>query len=231
MKTIAIAALAALGFTQIPLRGLTPEEAKILSFLAYTEQPDGQGGLVPTIVLTGVNLQIVNGEGQTHAKNGAGNIVIGYNETGHPLGDDRTGSHYLVFGRECNYSGAAGLVGGEQNIAEGAGSVILSGSANRIAENTVHCVIAAGGGNVITASTFATTSGAFIGSGSGNINTATSSAIVGGRENRAGEGSDIVIGGGQDNAAAGQASVVSGGVARQTGASGSWVGGMFFSPN
>lgn len=150
MKHLALAAtLALVGVTQLPLRGLTAEEAAILSHLSLEQVPDGQGGMVPTLVVTGLNVQIVNGLGQTHTANGAGNLILGYNETGHPLGDDRTGSHYLVFGKECNYSAAAGLVGGEQNWAMSAGGSILGGSANEVGQLAGGSVLGAGFGNVV----------------------------------------------------------------------------------
>src|SRR6476661_8778156 len=50
---------------------------KILPRINYVES--GVAGK-PTIQFTGVNVQIVNGEGKTEGMNGAGNLVIGYDE-------------------------------------------------------------------------------------------------------------------------------------------------------
>jgi hypothetical protein len=49
-----------------------------------------------TLMLSGLNLQIVNGSGQTNGHaNGMGNLIIGYNEKkpGEPI---MTGSHNLI---------------------------------------------------------------------------------------------------------------------------------------
>lgn len=228
MKTLALATAAlAAAVTQVTLRGLTPEEAAILSHMSLEDVPDGQGGMVPTLVVTGLNVQIVNGLGQTHAiPNGAGNLILGYNETGNVNGDDRTGSHYLVFGSQCNYAGAAGLIGGQGNRVDGLGAAIVSGHSNGISAGTSWSMIAAGALNSITGD-----GNSFIGAGVGNSVSSQGSAIVGGRDNTAGEGPEAVVGGGQGNAASGPRSVVSGGVARSAGGMGSWAGGMFYSPN
>ena len=43
----------------------------------------------PTIQISGANLQLVNGSGSTETLNGAGNLVIGYDE----MPGTQTGSH------------------------------------------------------------------------------------------------------------------------------------------
>ncbi len=72
------------------------------------------------IYITGANLHIVNGTGETETKNGLGNLIVGYNEgrTGiipNLPPDDRTGSHMLVVGKENNYSSYGGIVVGVHN--------------------------------------------------------------------------------------------------------------------
>ena len=47
--------------------------------------------------------------------NGLGNLIIGYNELGNPFGDDRTGSHNVVFGQDNSYESFGGLVGSLNN--------------------------------------------------------------------------------------------------------------------
>lgn len=226
MKYASLALVGALGlFTQIQLRGLTPEEAQILSHFSYEQTPDGQGGMVPTIVITGANVQIVNGLGSSITKNGTGNLVLGYNALGHPGGDDRTGSHYLVMGRNVNYSGACGIAGGSQNSVAGIGNVILGGSSCDTLSSSENSVIAAGTGNTVTSIS------CFVGAGGENLATAITSAILGGLENTTGEGSDVAIAGGHGCSASGIASSVGGGSGRSTSVSGAWVGGSFFSPN
>ena len=79
---------------------------------------DAQGGLAKTIRITGVNVQIVNGLGATNGfpanpgstdplltpTNSVGNLIVGYNEFGNPVGDNRTGSHNIVGGRRMSFS-------------------------------------------------------------------------------------------------------------------------------
>ena len=51
-----------------------------------------------TIRFSGVNVQIVDGSGNTSgAVNGRGNLIVGYNEL-RGSGDVRTGSHNIVVG-------------------------------------------------------------------------------------------------------------------------------------
>jgi hypothetical protein len=66
------------------------------------------------IVISGANLYVNDGSGTTDGPvNGLGNVVIGYNEL-RGAGDDRSGSHNLVFGSRNNYASYGGLVGGLQ---------------------------------------------------------------------------------------------------------------------
>jgi len=56
------------------------------------------------IVFSGVNVQIVDGSGDTYGDvNGLGNLIVGYNEL-RGTSDNRTGSHNVVIGAEHNYS-------------------------------------------------------------------------------------------------------------------------------
>ena len=59
----------------------------------------------PTLTISGVNLQVVNGEGKTDSANGVGNLIVGYNERGEAFGvkTERAGSHHVVVGRANNY--------------------------------------------------------------------------------------------------------------------------------
>ena len=93
------------------LGSLSPLE-DVLSNMSVVYLDDGQGGTVKTILFSGVNVQIVNGLGATNGRpdnpdsinplftqtNGTGNLIVGYNEPGHPAGDNRTGSHNIVAG-------------------------------------------------------------------------------------------------------------------------------------
>src|SRR5205823_2986212 len=73
------------------------------------------------VVITGANLRIVNGLGDTQTTNGLGNVIVGYNErrqdfpncsgSTDPLcTDTRTGSHNVVVGRAQNFASFGGLV-------------------------------------------------------------------------------------------------------------------------
>jgi hypothetical protein len=101
------------------------------------------------VVITGANLRIVNGMGNTRTTNGLGNLIVGYNELRNDpnIPDVRTGSHNAVVGRQHNFSSFGGLVvgdfneisgqfasvsGGRANIAAGDSSSISGGSINTI---------------------------------------------------------------------------------------------------
>ena len=66
-----------------------------------------------TIRFHGVNVQVVNGTGATHAVDGLGNLIIGYNEN--PSDRPQTGSHNLVLGAHQSFTSYARLNGGDQN--------------------------------------------------------------------------------------------------------------------
>jgi hypothetical protein len=88
-------------------------------------------------VLTGTNLQVVNGTG-SNSKNGAGNLIVGYNldatvvdgcNFGMPS-SNRTGSHNLIVGDGHAYSGTGGFVAGYYNRIEGIGASVVGGQYN-----------------------------------------------------------------------------------------------------
>jgi hypothetical protein len=62
------------------LRRLTAEQQEILSHLSIVNLPDGRGGAAKTIRLSGVNLQVVNGQDATETTNALGNLLVGYQE-------------------------------------------------------------------------------------------------------------------------------------------------------
>jgi len=94
------------------------------------------------VVITGANLRIVNGLGNTATLNGLGNLIVGYNEL-HRLGpncqselpnpfctDTRTGSHNVVVGKEHNFSRFGGIVVGGSNEISGDFASVSGGSSN-----------------------------------------------------------------------------------------------------
>jgi hypothetical protein len=56
------------------------------------------------IIISGANLNIVNGGGSTQTANGLGNLILGYNEARGGGADFRSGSHNLVIGQQSNYT-------------------------------------------------------------------------------------------------------------------------------
>jgi hypothetical protein len=185
-----------------------------------------------TVRLTGVNLQVVNGTNSTESINGAGNIIIGYDEpitltatpvcsratnnAGFQLRDEaaclagggvfstqhKTGSHNLVLGSQNNYSSAGGIVAGRGNYINELYASALGGILN----------VSSGRGSVIVAgqSNVALERSSVVVSGISNEASGGHSAILGGAGNVTGDQSSTV-GGGERNAAIGLAASVGGG--------------------
>ena len=79
-----------------------------LSKVSY--KPAGLNGL-PTLQISGANLQVVSGAGMTAGTvNGLGNVFIGYDE--YSDASAQTGSNNLVLGVGQSFSSYGGLVGG-----------------------------------------------------------------------------------------------------------------------
>jgi hypothetical protein len=173
------------------------------------------------VVITGANLRIVNGLGNTETTNGLGNLIVGYNEVRPPesgLLNNRTGSHNVVIGEWNNFSSFGGLVvgfyneingtfasvsGGQQNTASGRFASVSGGLFNRASGGFA----SVSGGNDNTASgTTASVSGGIGNTASGDF----ASSVSGGRINVA-SGEDSAVSGGQQNIANGFAASVSGG--------------------
>ncbi|MFT5430941.1 MAG: hypothetical protein ACI9OJ_001620 [Myxococcota bacterium] len=129
-SALALTAAAKQGGNPQGLLTLTPEQKEILRHMSIEYLDDGQGGTVKTIRVTAANWQVVNGQGATGTTNGLGNLVIGYNELGNSSGDDRTGSHSLVVGRENSFTSFGGIVGGRDNTVTGEHSTVTGGQDN-----------------------------------------------------------------------------------------------------
>ena len=111
--------------------GLSAEDVEILGHMSIVD--DG----CKRIVVSGVNLQLVNGMDDTETKNCLGNLIVGYNEDQvdgeySPIdaANDRTGSHNLIVGMEHTYSSYGGLVAGYANTISGNYSSVSGGGAN-----------------------------------------------------------------------------------------------------
>jgi hypothetical protein len=154
------------------------------------------------IVISGANLNIVNGTGSTQTANGRGNLILGYNEARGGALDQRTGSHNLVLGQQNNYTSFAGIIGGYQNTISGPFAHVLTGLQNG-ALGFYTCV-ASGRGNNATGNYAAILGGDF------NVASGTRSTVSGGASNTA-SGSASSASGGAANIASGTFSSVSGG--------------------
>lgn len=107
----------------------------------------------PTALFRGVNVQIVNGMGETQTVNGTGNLIVGYNRPSAgsficSLGltesasacsanggvwaeSHKTGSHNIVGGDFNSYSSWGGLVLGLENATSAPYTAVLGGARNR----------------------------------------------------------------------------------------------------
>jgi hypothetical protein len=179
----------------------------------------GVGGK-PTIQFSGVNVQIVNGVGKTRSANGAGNLVIGYDEN--PLNYQQTGSHDLVLGNEQTFTGFGGIVAGKGNsiagefasVTGGAGNV-ASGRESSISGGFLSSAIgdwsAVSGGD----DNRATGEYASVNGGAGNTASAEGASVGGGGGNKA-SGTYATVAGGLDNISAFPFSAILGGTHQLT---------------
>ena len=170
-----------------------------------------------TVLMTGVNLQVVNGDGSTDSVNGVGNIIVGYNVPGFFLEPDpeggfeycsdgqyinqadcefnggvwanshKSGSHNVIIGDNHNYSQYAGLVVGANNAIRAPNSAVSGGHRNQVTAE--HASISGGRDNYATA-VFATVAGGF-----DNWATANFAHVSGGEDNQANATFSSILGG------------------------------------
>ena len=170
-----------------------------------------------TVLMTGVNLQVVNGDDSTDSVNGVGNIIVGYNAPGFFLETDpdgdlkfcsdgqytnqvdcefnggvwanshKSGSHNVIIGDNHNYSQYAGLVVGENNAIRAPNSAVSGGHRNQVTAE--HASISGGRDNYATA-VFATVAGGF-----DNWATANFAHVSGGEDNQANATFSSILGG------------------------------------
>lgn len=159
-----------------------------------------------TALFSGVNVQVVNGEGASGAPaNGVGNVIVGYNElpTFGPFdaGRDRGGSHNLVIGPEHRFASVGGLVAGLRNTVSAAAASVTGGQDN-------------------------TASGAraTVAGGLGNTADGEASSVAGGKDNIA-SALTASVSGGESNSASGRSSSVSGGFGNTIGGVAAAIGG------
>jgi hypothetical protein len=193
-----------------------PEQEELKALLKYVKvQPSGVSGK-PTVQVAGANVQIVNGEGKTATTNGAGNLVIGYDENKEGK-HAQTGSHDLILGEEQTFTSFGGLAGGwGETISAPFASVSGGRSGSASAENAS----VSGGINNVANAKYASVSG-----GSSSTASGEAAAVSGGQENIASAASSSVSGGGQNKASFREASVSGGFVNEASGENASVTGG------
>jgi hypothetical protein len=179
-----------------------------------------------SVVFSGVNVQIVNGMGDSSTANSLGNLILGYNEN--EFGYARTGSHYLVIGKSHGYTNWNGIVAGYNNRAYFAEASVLGGSNNQV--SAWAGTISGGWTNTITdTGTLASiTGGAYnkaskdfvsVSGGYGNTANGYASSATGGAQSTV-NGDYASVTGGQLHIVNGQFSSISGGLSNQVGVTG-----------
>jgi hypothetical protein len=153
----------------------------------------------PVALFRGINVQIVNGTGETQTANGLGNLIIGYNRPsagsfvcslgvadseaacrsagGAWAQSHKSGSHNIVGGDFNSYSSWGGMVFGLENAISAAHAVVLSGARNK----------AGGSMSSITGGSYNTATGIYsaVNGGVGNRASGDFSAVAGGTQRAA----------------------------------------------
>ncbi len=227
-------------------------QAKIDQLTALLQGVSRNGDV---LLLSGMNLQIVNGLGATNGNpespeatrefsnvNGLGNLIVGYDEpiglvgpfAGEPVASNKSGSHNVVIGHGHNYSSFGGLVVGRDNNIMGAYSSVTGGTQNkaRAAFSSV-----SGGEDNRAEDFYSSISGgqnnttaenwSSISGGDSNTTQGEHSSISGGRFNTT-TGTHSSISGGASNVASGRRASISGGLSNAaSGVSSNVSGGSF----
>ena len=192
--------------------------------LLYTVDANGYA----TARFTDINVQVVNGVGQT-TKNGLGNLIVGYNgattiintpivcsipdftdqttcenNSGAWSRSHKTGSHNLVAGSNNSYASTGGLIYGTQNIITGINAA--SGGFSNVASGRASSI--SGGYANLSSGDRSSISGGWTHNASGLL-----SSITGGENNKA-TGSISSVHGGFNNTASGGHSSILGGNAQ-----------------
>ena len=197
----------------------------------YVSVDDTTDPTRPVVMVSGANLQVVNGLGSTPTVNGVGNIIVGYDEnmgflctvieTGPEIYDDvqcfnqggfplsvsalKTGSHNIVVGDRHTYTSFAGIVGGTANFIRGKGASITGGHYNYADGNWSH--VSGGELNNAKASRSTITGGSVntveAGARDGSISGGTSNTIQGTSRNGSISGGSATIVTGNDDWRAG----------------------------
>lgn len=168
-----------------------------------------------TIVMSGVNLQVVDGTGATAGPtNGLGNVIVGYNER--DASQARTGSHNLVVGEQHAYSSFGGIVAGERNTISARAACVVGGQQN-VASGIYSSV--SGGSESVAGGPYSS-----VGAGYRNAASGTNSSVSGGCENTA-SNTFAAVSGGRLALASGEWASVTGGFTNKATATYSAVSG------
>lgn len=128
---------------------------------------------------SGCNLFVNDGGGYTGAMvtnaagEGLGNVIVGYNSTGHRLGPDvRTGCHNLIVGDDNNYSSFGGLAAGRFSDISGIYTTVTGGYGNNATSD--YAAVSGGYNNTASAHSSVVSGGYF------NAATGIESVVSGG---------------------------------------------------
>jgi hypothetical protein len=219
--------------TTVQLPASSSEQETLLSILPHIKYEEKGVASKPTIRFSGVNVQIVNGEGKTATVNGEGNLVLGYDETGVEISGlcptfykppaTQTGSHNLIVGSEQSFTSYGGIDAGACNTISGPWDTVLGGALNIASASELGGASISGG-----KSNKASGPWSWIGAGIYNKAEGNMSSISGGSENRAepptGEAGTSSILGGRKNTAVGEGTAIDGGEFNKATYQ-SWIGG------
>ena len=186
------------------------QAAAIATLEARVTQVEGKTAPISvtetTYTITGRNVFIVDGSGQTRNDSGLGNLTVGYNEPRPNFPTVRTGTHNLIVGEGHNYSGGGGVVFGFWNVISDDCSTVTGGIENNA---TAFCASISGGDT--------------------NRATVRYTSVSGGYHNHATE-DHASVSGGLFNVASGVGSSVSGGLQRVAPDASNWAAGGLLEP-
>ncbi len=202
-------------YARIALPAEESEQQKLLALLQHIKYEEKGIGGKPTIQFSGVNVQIVNGEGNTATTNGAGNLVIGYDEEPYA----QTGSHNLALGGNAQeFTSFGGMVMGTHNNIKAPFATVTGGEHNTASGASASV---SGGYNNTASSELASVSGGQSNAASGPV------ASVSGGSNNTASGPVASVSGGYYNTASGHEASVSGGESNTARGEDAWIGGGY----
>ena len=172
-------ALAAVMTNQLEMQSIIAAQQEYIQALQqHISVTEGQ------VLISGANLQVVSGLGQTDGEvNGKGNVIVGYDED---FANVKTGSHNLVIGSYHNYTSFGGLVSGYENSILGEFCSVTGGAFN--SASGINCTILGGGNNAATGNM------TVIAGGSTNHALGNRTSILGGLDNIANQNLSTVVG-------------------------------------